>query len=415
MNRTNVGIIGCGVISRTYAGDIGRFFPKLRITACADLETTLAEKLAAEFGIPKACTTAELLSDPEIGLVINLTPPQAHTELNRKIIEAGKHLFCEKPFAQTPEEAQELLDLADRMGVQAGSAPDTFLASGLQSVRYYLDAGMIGKPFFITANMTTFGVETWHPNPRPFYAAGSGPLYSLSDHHRRAYARNRVPGHLHLPAVGRPAGAGDRRRVPDKQSEHEGGLSMLEIRTKRGKVLLQLLLILMTVPYIVPLIQMVAGSLGGRGFENYKAVWDTGVVPIFFRNSAIISAGVILLVYLFSMTAGFGFSKMRFFGKEVFFWLILVALTLPEVILLTPLFVTFQRLRMYNTFFAVILPQTALQMPFTILLTRNFLNGVPDELMEAARIDGANTWQSFWSIVLRERLPMTRRRFWPPR
>ena len=175
---------------------------------------------------------------------------------------------------------------------------------------------------------------------------------------------------------------------------------MLEIRTRRGKVLLQLLLIAMTVPYIVPLIQMVAGSLGGRGFENYRAVWDTGVVPVFFRNSAIISAGVILLVYIFSMTAGFGFSKMRFLGKEVFFWLILVALTLPEVILLTPLFVTFQQLRMYNTFFAVILPQTALQMPFTILLTRNFLNGVPDELMEAARIDGANTVQSFWSIVL---------------
>ena len=115
---------------------------------------------------------------------------------------------------------------------------------------------------------------------------------------------------------------------------------MLEIRTKRGKVLLQLLLILMTIPYIVPLIQMVAGSLGGRGFQNYKAVWDTGVVPVFFRNSAIISAGVILLVYIFSMTAGFGFSKMRFLGKEVYFWLILVALTLPEVILLTPLFVT---------------------------------------------------------------------------
>ena len=166
---------------------------------------------------------------------------------------------------------------------------------------------------------------------------------------------------------------------------------MLEIRTKRGKVLLQLLLILMTIPYIVPLIQMVAGSLGGRGFQNYKAVWDTGVVPVFFRNSAIISAGVILLVYIFSMTAGFGFSKMRFLGKEVYFWLILVALTLPEVILLTPLFVTFQHLKMYNTFLAVILPQTALQMPFTILLTRNFLNG---------RIDGANTVQSFWSIVL---------------
>ena len=179
---------------------------------------------------------------------------------------------------------------------------------------------------------------------------------------------------------------------------------MLEVKSLRGKILLQLLLFVMTVPYVVPLIQMVVGSLGGRGFANYKAVWDTGVVPTFFRNSAIISISVILLVYVFSMTAGFGFAKLYVFGKEVFFWLILVALTLPEVILLTPLFVTFQKLRMYNTFFAVILPQAALQMPFTILLTRNFLKGIPDELMEAARIDGANTFQLFWSIVL----PMTK-------
>ena len=175
---------------------------------------------------------------------------------------------------------------------------------------------------------------------------------------------------------------------------------MLEVKTRRGRILLQLLLFVMTVPYVVPLVQMVVGSLGGRGFANYKAVWDTGVVPTFFRNSAIISAGVILLVYVFSMTAGFGFSKLRVFGKEVYFWLILVALTLPEVILLTPLFVTFQKLRMYNTFYSVIFPQVALQMPFTILLTRNFLTGIPDELMEAARIDGANTFQLFWSVVL---------------
>ena len=175
---------------------------------------------------------------------------------------------------------------------------------------------------------------------------------------------------------------------------------MLEVRTKKGKILLQIVLFLMTVPYVLPLVQMVLGSFGGRGFYNYQAVWETGVVPTFFRNSAIISAGVILLVYFFSMTAGFGFSKLRIFGKEVFFWLILVALTLPEVILLTPLFVTFQQLRMYNTFFAVILPQTALQMPFTILLTRNFLNGIPDELMEAAKIDGAGTVQMFWNIIL---------------
>ena len=186
MHRYQVGIIGCGVISRTYAGDIGRFFPQLQITACADLDLMSAEKLAGEFGIPKACSTEELLGDPEIELVINLTKPQAHTELNRKILEAGKHLFCEKPFSQTPEEAQELLELADRKGLQAGSAPDTFLASGLQSVRYYLDAGLIGKPFFITANMTTFGVETWHPSPRSFYARGSGPQYDMAPYYLTA-------------------------------------------------------------------------------------------------------------------------------------------------------------------------------------------------------------------------------------
>ena len=186
MHSLNVGILGCGVISRTYAGDIGRFFPQLRLAACADCEIGPAEKLAGEFGIPKACVTEELLDDPEIDLVINLTPPQTHAELNRRILEAGKHLFCEKPFAQTPEDARELLDLADRKGLQAGSAPDTFLASGLQSVRYYLDAGLIGKPFFVTANMTTFGVETWHPNPQSFYAEGSGPLYDMAPYYLSA-------------------------------------------------------------------------------------------------------------------------------------------------------------------------------------------------------------------------------------
>ncbi len=175
---------------------------------------------------------------------------------------------------------------------------------------------------------------------------------------------------------------------------------MFEIRTRRNKVLMQLLLLLMTIPYVLPLIQMVLGSLGGRGVYNYKAVWDTGVVPIYFRNSAIIACGVIALVYIFSMTAGFGFAKLRIFGKELYFWMILIALTLPEVIMLTPLFVTFQKFRMFNTLFAVILPSAALQMPFSILLARNFIAGIPSELMEAARIDGANIWQVFRNIIL---------------
>ena len=187
MQRQNVGILGCGVISRTYAGDIRRFFPQLRITACADMLPQAAEKLAEEFDIPRAYESAEeLLKDPEIDIVINLTPPQAHTAVNREIIGAGKHLFSEKPFTQTVKDAEELLALAEQQGVQVGCAPDTFLSSGLQSVRYYLDAGMIGKPFFVTANMTTFGVETWHPNPVPFYSKGSGPMFDMAPYYLSA-------------------------------------------------------------------------------------------------------------------------------------------------------------------------------------------------------------------------------------
>ncbi len=175
---------------------------------------------------------------------------------------------------------------------------------------------------------------------------------------------------------------------------------MFEIKSKKRKIVLQIVLVILTIPYAIPLVQMFLGSLGGTGFANYKAVWDTGVVVTYFRNSIIISASVIVLVYAFSMTAGFGFAKLHVFGKEVYFWLILIALTLPEVILLSPLFITFQSLDLFNTFVAVILPVTALQLPFTILLARNFYRGVPNELMEAARIDGANVVKLFRYVIL---------------
>ena len=175
---------------------------------------------------------------------------------------------------------------------------------------------------------------------------------------------------------------------------------MLRIKSRRKKILLQILLFVMTVPYLLPLVQMFLGSLGGRGFSNYVAVWNTGVVPTYFRNSIIISAGVIFIVYVLSMTAGFGFAKLNILGKEAFFWLILVALTLPELILLTPLFVTFQRMHLFSTFFSVIFPLAALQLPFKILLIRNFDAGIPSELMEAAKIDGATTTQAFLHVIL---------------
>ena len=179
---------------------------------------------------------------------------------------------------------------------------------------------------------------------------------------------------------------------------------MFELRRRSSRVILQVVLFLLTVPFLLPLVQMVIGALGGIGWRNFVVVWDTGVIPTFFRNSAILAASVIAIVYVLSMTASFGFSKLHIFGKEVPFWLMLAALTLPEVILLSPLFVTATQLPLYNPLTAVVLPLAALQLPFVILLTRNYFDGIPTELIDAGRIDGASVVQTFWHIVL----PLTR-------
>lgn len=186
MKHYKVGILGSGVISRTYIADIQAFYKDLKVIACADIDRSLAQKLADEFGISKAYVTEELLTDEEVEIVVNLTPPQFHVELNKQILAAGKHLFSEKPFAINVKDAKEVLSLAEEKGLKVGCAPDTFLASGIQSMRYYLDAGMIGKPFFVTMNMTDFGVETWHPNPAPFYVKNSGPLFDMAPYYLSA-------------------------------------------------------------------------------------------------------------------------------------------------------------------------------------------------------------------------------------
>jgi raffinose/stachyose/melibiose transport system permease protein len=118
----------------------------------------------------------------------------------------------------------------------------------------------------------------------------------------------------------------------------------------------------------------------------------------------VIAASVIVIVYAVTMLAAYGFSKLHIRGREIYFWLLLVCLTLPEVVLLAPLFATDTKLGLYDTYWAVILPLAALQVPFAVLLTRNFINSLPNELFEAARVDGANSYRGFIYLVI----PLTR-------
>ncbi|MCU1510052.1 MAG: carbohydrate transporter permease [Glaciihabitans sp.] len=156
----------------------------------------------------------------------------------------------------------------------------------------------------------------------------------------------------------------------------------------------------MVIPYLFPLVAMVQGSLSGQGWENYARVLAVPGFALFFRNSAIIAVSTIVIVYAVSLPAAFGFSKLRIRGREFYFWLILACITLPEVVLLAPLFALASPLGLFNTYWSVIIPLAALHIPFAVLLSRNFIDGIPNELFEAARVDGANTWHAFWSIVI---------------
>lgn len=186
MRKVKVGIIGCGVISDTYISNIKSMFHWLDITACAALHLESAKKTADKYDIPKACSTEELLADPDIEIIINLTIPAVHTEINRQILNAGKHLYCEKPFALNLQDAKETLELAKSKGLMVGAAPETFLGAGLQTCRKVIDEGWIGTPISATANMISHGTETWHASPEFYYKDGAGPMLDMGPYYLTA-------------------------------------------------------------------------------------------------------------------------------------------------------------------------------------------------------------------------------------
>lgn len=184
-SRIKVGIIGCGAISKAYLNGC-KNFPVLEIIACADLDPAQARAKADEFHIPKALSVQHLLVDPDVQLVVNLTIPVAHAEINRAAIAAGKHVFTEKPFSVSREEGRRVVEAARENRVLIGSAPDTFLGEAHQTCRRLVDDGAIGEPIAATAFMASHGVEMWHPNPGFFYQPGGGPMFDMGPYYLTA-------------------------------------------------------------------------------------------------------------------------------------------------------------------------------------------------------------------------------------
>lgn len=183
--KIRVGIIGCGNIFPAYVKG-SRAFKILEVVACADMLPERAQERATEFSIPKALTVDELLADPDVDIVVNLTVPVSHAEVSLKAIAAGKHIHSEKPLAITREDGKAIIDQAAAKGVRVGCAPDTFLGGGLQTCRKLIDDGVIGVPVAATAFMAGRGPESWHPNPDFFYKVGGGPLFDMGPYYLTA-------------------------------------------------------------------------------------------------------------------------------------------------------------------------------------------------------------------------------------
>jgi predicted dehydrogenase len=184
--RARVGLVGCGVIAKTYAEGAAAF-DTFSVDACADSDGPRAEALAAGHGL-QVMSVEGLISSPEIDVVLNLTPPDAHASVVGGALAAGKHVYTEKPLTTSVPDAQELLASAGKRGLRIGCAPDTFLGSAYETARELIARGDIGEPLGATATMLVGGADTWHPNADFFFRAGGGPMLDIGPYYLTAIA-----------------------------------------------------------------------------------------------------------------------------------------------------------------------------------------------------------------------------------
>lgn len=171
-----IGIVGCGNISRGYAETL-RAYGNLHLVGATDIEPERAEAFAAANNCRAYGSLAELLGDDSIDLVVNLTIHHAHAAVIEQCLNAGKHVFSEKPLTLTYAEAEALVELAERKGLRLGCAPITYMGEAQQTAWKIIRSGKLGPVRIAYAEVNWGRIEAWHPNPVPFY--GVGPLFDV--------------------------------------------------------------------------------------------------------------------------------------------------------------------------------------------------------------------------------------------
>lgn len=187
MKTVKIAMIGVGSISGIYLQNITQTFSGLELIGVCDLVRERAEKAQEEYKIPKLYETMhDAFADEEVDIVLNLTRPYEHFAVSKAALEAGKHVYSEKPLGATFEEGKALAQLAEAKKLMLGGAPDTFLGAGIQTCRKLIDDGMIGDIVGAAAFMICRGHETWHPDPEFYYKFGGGPMMDMGPYYMTA-------------------------------------------------------------------------------------------------------------------------------------------------------------------------------------------------------------------------------------
>lgn len=171
MSPLGIGIVGTGNIAGGYARDIPTH-PEIGLVAATDLDPARAAAFGAEHGCRVHPTLDALLADPDVDIVVNLTIQHAHHDVTKQALEAGRHVYSEKPMALRATEARELVALARERGLRLGCSPATFLGEAQQTAAALIQSGRLGAVRTVSCEVNHGRIETWHPAPIPFYDVG---------------------------------------------------------------------------------------------------------------------------------------------------------------------------------------------------------------------------------------------------
>lgn len=166
-----VAVVGCGNIANAY-GQALRAYREIEIVGATDLDPARARVWTEQNGGKAFPSLAAVLADRTVEAVVNLTIQPAHVEVVTRALEAGKHVHSEKPLAPTYAEADRMVALADAKGLRLSCAPVTWLGEAQQTAWKLIRDGRLGTPRVAYANVNWGRIESWHPNPMPFYAVG---------------------------------------------------------------------------------------------------------------------------------------------------------------------------------------------------------------------------------------------------